>query len=91
MTGGMSIHASSAGAGLRQLWRRVQEGFDPPGARTQARPIEDPGHQAALSQHSLAQAAVVADGVITDCTAVANCYRVQLDDMHYPITAPIGS
>lgn len=90
MSGGASQHARNDGLGLRRLWQRIQEGPYPPGWITQSRPLADPAFQAGHSQHNLAVAPRLVEGVITDATSVANCYRVQLEGLRAPITATLG-
>jgi hypothetical protein len=82
--------ADNTGLSLRRLYRQLLEVPAVQGAHTQARPNSDPGFQAALSLQNFDETAQVGFGVITDVTAIANCYRVQLDKMHYPITATLG-
>ena len=82
--------ADSKGASLRRLHRQILETPYSQGAFTQARPTSDPGMQTALSLQGFQDAAQIGFGVVTDVTAIANCYRVQLDKMHSPITATLS-
>jgi hypothetical protein len=76
---------------MRRLWRQLLESPYSQGVQTQSRPNSDSGMQAGLDLQGVHQTPVVAFGVITDVTAIANCYRVQLDKLHYPITATLSA
>lgn len=89
-TDGRGTGADSIGMSLRRLYRQILTGPYAQGAFTQAQPYSDPGFQAGLLSQGFQDAAQVSFGVITDVTAIANCYRVQLDKMHAPITATLG-
>lgn len=51
----------------------------PPGSGTQRESVRDPWSQASAAMFGLGQTAVIKFGTITDATAIANCYRVQLE------------
>jgi len=91
MSRGLRGHrADSKGVSIRRLYARTLESPYIQGAVTQARPTSDPGFQAALATQSFQDSSRLGFGVITDVTAIANCYRVQLDKMHYPLTGMLA-
>ncbi len=51
----------------------------PPGSGSQRESVRDPWSQASATTFGFGQTAVLKLGTITDSTAIANCYRVQLE------------
>lgn len=62
-----------------------------PGPFNQSRPVTDPQHQTSASLHSFGVTARIVYGMITDCTAIGNVYRVQLEKAKQPVVAFYGS
>lgn len=75
----------------RRLASRVLEAqYGAPGPINQSRPVTDPQSQTAASMFSLHQTARIVMGIITDCTAIGNAYRVQLEKGKQPVVAFLG-
>lgn len=65
-------------------YRRLDRNNDkiqvlPPGSSTQRQPVRDPWSQAQAATQSFDQTARLKIGTVTDTTAYANCYRVQME------------
>lgn len=79
------------GNAMRRFIRSMQESqFAAPGAFTQSRPLTDPQNQTSAALHSANVTARVVFGLITDCTAIGNTYRVQFEKMKQPVVAIYG-
>src|SRR5438874_1640226 len=77
-----------AGQSARRLYATILESQgSAPGVGTQSRPNVDPQQQSAASLYSLDVQPRLVIGVITDSTAIANCYRVQFEKFRSPLTA----
>ena len=94
----MSLHyqgspgASDNGSSARRFAGRTLEAqYGAPGPINQARPVTDPQNQTAASLLSLNSTARILYGMITDCTAIGNAYRVQFEKAKQPVVAFFGS
>ncbi len=81
-----------AGVAARRFVNRSLEAqYGAPGAFNQSRPVTDPQNQTSASLHSFDVTARIVFGIITDCTAIGNVYRVQLEKAKQPVVAIFGS
>lgn len=88
----MKKDAPDAGPSIRRFANRSLEAqFGIPGAFNQARPLTDPQNQTGSSLHSFERTAKLVTGLITDCTAIGNVYRVQFEKVKQPVVAYFGS
>lgn len=81
----------SGAAARRLVMRSLESQLGAPGAYNQTRPLTDPQNQTSASLHSFGQTARIVYGVITDCTAIGNAYRVQFEKAKQPVVAFYGS
>ncbi len=80
--------SSVTGQHTRRLTDLIAEAqYGASGPINQSRPNSDPQNQTAASLLSLNNTARVVLATITDCTAVANVYRVQFEKLHPPMVA----
>lgn len=78
----------SLGAATRRLLAQfMQAQFGVPGAFNQLQPVADPQNQTGASLLSFNQTGRIVHGYITDCTAIGNVYRVQLEKNKQPVVA----
>ncbi len=81
-----------AGVAARRFANRSLEAqFGVPGPFNQSRPVTDPQNQTSSSLHSFDVTARIIYGIITDCTAIGNVYRVQLEKAKQTVVAIYGS
>ena len=71
--------------------RQAEAPYGAPGPINQSRPNQDTQNQTSASLHSLNTTARVVLGIITDCTAIGNAYRVQFEKVKQPVVAFLGS
>lgn len=89
--GGNTVFSNLAGFSLRKLARMLGEGFGNKGEVSQARPYRDPAQQSGLIRNSFWSGSMLLHGVITDATALGNCYRVQLEKGHAPVICALAT
>lgn len=86
------VASPDTGAAIRRGFARaLQAQYGGPGPFNQAAPLTDPQHQTSASLHSFGQTARLVHGMITDCTAVGNCYKVQFEKAKQPVVAFFGT
>lgn len=78
-------------ASRRFAAQTLEAQYGAPGPINQSRPVKDPQSQTSASLHSFNQTARLVCGMITDCTAIGNVYRVQLEKVKQPVVAYYGS
>lgn len=90
MAGGNASRSDQSGLSIRRLYQQAQEGPFAQGLITATRAASDPKNKQGLLHNSQFRDTMVLHGVITDCTALANCYRVQLDRGRAPMPCTFG-
>lgn len=85
MSGGAAAFAHVTGYGLRMLARMMYEGVGNKGDVNQARHYRDPSQKSGLTLQSFFMGPTLAQGVVTDATSIAYCYRVSVENMATPL------
>jgi|GEM_PF-4309359 len=78
-------------ANRRFASRQAEAQYGCPGPINQARPTQDSQNQTSASLHSFNVTPRLVTGIITDCTAIGNAYRVQFEKLKQPVVAFFGS
>ena len=81
----------SAPAMRRFVNQSLEAQYGAPGPINQSRPLKDPQSQTSASLHSFNVTGRIVIGMITDCTAIGNVYRVQFEKCKQPVVAVFGS